>query len=121
MEEEFVRFVVTSLVSHPDEVKIERKKDNKGILLELSVASDDLGQVIGRRGNTVQAIRTVLRALSSKNGSRVNLKVIDTDKAVVSADDAQTVEKPTTEIVEKPDESLRKLRDDLADLRDNAL
>jgi len=77
IDQEFVEFIVKSLVNEPDSVKIERSIDEKGVLLELTVAADDLGRVIGKRGNTAQSIRTLLRALGTKNDARYNLKIVD--------------------------------------------
>jgi len=79
IDQQFVEFVVKALVGSPDEVKIERTIDEKGVLLELTVAPDDLGRVIGKRGGTAQSLRTLLRALGTKNDARYNLKIVDTD------------------------------------------
>ncbi len=77
IDQQFVEFVVKSLVSKPDEVKIERRIDEKGVLLELTVDPEDLGRVIGKRGATAQSLRTLLRALGTKNDARYNLKIVD--------------------------------------------
>jgi predicted RNA-binding protein YlqC (UPF0109 family) len=77
IDEEFVAFVVKSLVGKPDAVTIERRIDEKGVLLELTVDPEDLGRVIGKRGATAQSLRTLLRALGTKNDARYNLKIID--------------------------------------------
>lgn len=77
IDQQFVEFVVKSLVSKPDEVKVERRIDEKGVLLELTVDPEDLGRVIGKRGATAQSIRTLLRALGTKNDARYNLKIVD--------------------------------------------
>jgi hypothetical protein len=77
IDEQFVEFVVKSLVNKPDSVKVERRIDEKGVLLELTVDPEDLGRVIGKRGATAQSIRTLLRALGTKNDARYNLKIID--------------------------------------------
>src|SRR5471030_257366 len=74
---QFIEFVVKSLVNNPDAVKIDRRIDEKGVLLELTVDPEDLGRVIGKRGGTAQSIRTLLRALGTKNDARYNLKIID--------------------------------------------
>src|SRR4051794_10567613 len=78
IDQQFIEYIVKSLVSNPDEVKIERRIDEKGVLLELSVDPEDLGRVIGKRGATAQSLRTLLRALGTKNDARYNLKIIDT-------------------------------------------
>ncbi|HSW80665.1 MAG TPA: KH domain-containing protein [Candidatus Saccharimonadales bacterium] len=77
IDQQFVEFVVKSLVSKPDEVKVERRIDEKGVLLELTVDPEDLGRVIGKRGATAQSLRTLLRALGTKNDARYNLKIVD--------------------------------------------
>lgn len=77
IDQQFVEFVVKSLVSNPDAVSIERRIDEKGVLLELSVDPEDLGRVIGKRGATAQSLRTLLRALGTKNDARYNLKIVD--------------------------------------------
>lgn len=79
IDQQFVEFVVKALVSNPDDVHIERTIDEKGVLLELTVDPEDLGRVIGKRGGTAQSIRTLLRALGTKNEARYNLKIVDTD------------------------------------------
>lgn len=80
IDQQFVEFVVKSLVSHPDKVSIERRVDEKGVLLELTVHPEDLGRVIGKRGATAQSIRTLLRALGTKQEARYNLKIVDVDR-----------------------------------------
>lgn len=77
IDQQFVEYVVKSLVSKPDSVKIERRIDEKGVLLELTVDPEDLGRVIGKHGATAQSLRTLLRALGTKNDARYNLKIID--------------------------------------------
>lgn len=74
-DQEFVEFVVKSLVDHPDDVKIERGVDEMGVLLNLKVHPEDMGQVIGKNGSTARAIRTLLRIIGLKNHARVNLKI----------------------------------------------
>lgn len=76
-DEQFVEFIVRQLVENPDDVSIQRSVDEKGVLLELTVNPTDLGRVIGKRGATAQSIRTLLRALGTKNNARYNLKVVD--------------------------------------------
>ena len=77
IDQQFIEYIIKSLVSKPDEVKIERRIDEKGVLLELSVDPEDLGRVIGKRGATAQSLRTLLRALGTKQDARYNLKIID--------------------------------------------
>ena len=74
-DQQFLEFVIKSLVDNPDYVKINRTVDEMGVLLSLSVNRDDMGKVIGRSGATAKAIRTVLRVVGMKNDARVNLKI----------------------------------------------
>lgn len=77
IDQQFVEYIVKSLVNKPDAVKIDRRIDEKGVLLELTVDPEDLGRVIGKRGATAQSLRTLLRALGTKNEARYNLKIVD--------------------------------------------
>lgn len=77
IDQQFVEFIVKTIVSKPDEVQIKRTIDEKGVLLELTVNQEDLGRVIGKRGTAAQALRTLLRALGTKNDARYNLKIVD--------------------------------------------
>jgi predicted RNA-binding protein YlqC (UPF0109 family) len=77
IDQQFIEFVVKSLVGNPDAVSVDRRVDEKGVLLELTVDPEDLGRVIGKRGATAQSLRTLLRALGTKNDARYNLKIID--------------------------------------------
>ena len=77
IDQQFIEYIVKSLVGNPDAVKIDRRIDEKGVLLELTVDQEDLGRVIGKRGATAQSLRTLLRALGTKNDARYNLKIVD--------------------------------------------
>ncbi|HPG37575.1 MAG TPA: KH domain-containing protein, partial [Candidatus Saccharibacteria bacterium] len=77
IDQQFVEYVVKSLVEKPDAVVIDRRVDEKGVLLELTVDPEDLGRVIGKRGATAQSLRTLLRALGTKNEARYNLRIVD--------------------------------------------
>lgn len=74
-DQEFLEKLVKSIVDHPDDVKIDRKVDEMGVLLTLHVNAGDMGQVVGRQGVTAKAIRTLLRIIGVKNNARVNLKI----------------------------------------------
>lgn len=76
-DKELLETIVTSIVNKPDEVSVEREVDEMGVLLTLKVAPDDMGNIIGRKGQTAQAIRTLLKILGAKNNARVNLKIHD--------------------------------------------
>ncbi len=109
IDQQFVEFIVKSLVSQPDAVQIERRIDEKGVLLELTVDPEDLGRVIGKRGATAQSIRTLLRALGTKNDARYNLKIVDVDRpdgmAAAPADDTPDDTQPVvaTPLTDEPD------------------
>jgi len=90
IDQQFVEYIVKSLVGKPDAVQIERRIDEKGVLLELTVDPEDLGRVIGKRGATAQSLRTLLRALGTKNDARYNLKIVDVSGGQYTpADDTQ--------------------------------
>jgi predicted RNA-binding protein YlqC (UPF0109 family) len=85
IDQQFIEYIVKSLVGNPDAVQVERRIDEKGVLLELTVDPEDLGRVIGKRGATAQSLRTLLRALGTKNDARYNLKIIDNGEPRPSA------------------------------------
>lgn len=74
-DQEFLEYLVKSLVDHPDDVKVARKVDEMGVLLTLKVNPMDMGQVVGREGSTAKSIRSLLRIVGIKNNARVNLKI----------------------------------------------
>ncbi len=74
-DKDFLEFLVKALVDHPDDVHVDRKVDEMGVLLSLRVNSMDMGQVVGRQGATAKAIRSLLRIVGVKNNARVNLKI----------------------------------------------
>ena len=74
-DQEFLEFLVKSIVDHPDDVKVERRVDEMGVLLSLKVNKEDMGQVVGRQGATANAIRSLLRIVGVKHDARVNLKI----------------------------------------------
>lgn len=76
-DQQFVEFVVKALVDHPDDVKTERTVDEMGVLITLHLNQQDMGQVIGRSGQTAKAIRTLLRVVGAKHKARVNLKIYE--------------------------------------------
>jgi hypothetical protein len=76
-DQSFVEYVVRALVDNPDAVQSERTVDEMGVLITLKVDQKDLGQVIGRNGQTAKSIRTLLRVVGAKNQARVNLKIYE--------------------------------------------
>lgn len=75
VDQEFLDYVVRALVDNPDAVKTERKVDEMGVLITLTVDPADMGKIIGRSGQTAKAIRSLLRVVGIKNNARVNLKI----------------------------------------------
>lgn len=135
IDQQFIEYIVKSLVGNPDAVSVVRTIDEKGVLLELTVDPEDLGRVIGRRGSTAQSLRALLRALGTKNSARYNLKIVNNDQpgdgtADDNSSDAttsdETTEEPvdnvSDETVENDDEResdyAKKSRQELADLDD---
>ncbi len=111
IDQQFVEFVVKSLVGKPEAVKVERRIDEKGVLLELTVDPEDLGRVIGKRGATAQSLRTLLRALGTKNDARYNLKIVDNGEGGHARternemmDDGGKADSPSTSSAAMPDD-----------------
>lgn len=71
----FLETVVKLMVDHPNDIKVDRRVDEMGVLITLDVNPEDMGKIIGRKGNTAKAIRTLLRVVGMKNNARVNLKI----------------------------------------------
>lgn len=76
-DKQFLETMVKSIVGNPNAVNVERTVDERGVLLTLKIDPADMGYVIGRKGQTAQAIRTLLKIVGAKNNSRVNLKIYD--------------------------------------------
>ncbi|MEK7557997.1 MAG: KH domain-containing protein [Patescibacteria group bacterium] len=76
-DKSFLEFVVKAIVSMPDAVSVERTVDEMGVLLTLKIDQSDMGYVIGRKGQTAQALRTLLKIIGAKNNARVNLKIYE--------------------------------------------
>lgn len=135
IDQQFVEYIVKTLVNNPGNVAVDRTIDEKGVLLSLTVDPEDVGRVIGKRGATAQSIRTLLRALGTKNDARYNLKIVNTDnfeggeakapKAAPKAAEApakeaaeEVAEEPAEEVEETSSELAEKTRAELADLDD---
>ncbi len=80
-DKDFLEFVLQSLVTKPDDILIERKIDEMGVLYIVKVAKEDISKVIGKQGQTVKAIRLLLKTVGYLNHVRANLK-IDTDTKI---------------------------------------
>ena len=75
VDQEFLEYLIKALVDHPEDVKIDRKVDEMGVLLSLKVHPEDMGQIIGKEGSTARSIRSLVRIVGLKNHARVNLKI----------------------------------------------
>ena len=129
IDQQFVEYIVKTLVNNPDKVSVERKIDEKGVLLSLTVDPEDVGRVIGKRGITAQSIRMLLRALGTKQDARYNLKIVNTDEdesaprpKKAAKEDAPVNETDEAiddeETPEETSELAEKTRAELADLDD---
>lgn len=76
-QKELVEFIAKSLVDNPDQVTVRETEGDQSSTLELSVARDDLGKIIGKQGRTARAIRTLLGAVSAKTKKRVVLEILE--------------------------------------------
>lgn len=74
-DQDFLEYLIKAMVDHPEDVKVERKVDEMGVLLSLKVNPEDMGQIIGRQGATAKAIRSLVRLVGLKHHARVNLKI----------------------------------------------
>ena len=77
MEKELVEFVVKGLVDVPEEVSVNVIEGEKSTILELKVAQEDVGKVIGKQGRIAKAIRTILSASATRDGRRATLEILD--------------------------------------------
>jgi len=80
-DQEFLEYLVKGLVDHPEDVKIDRKVDEMGVLLSLKVNPEDMGQIIGKAGATARSIRSLVRIVGLKAHARVNLKIEEPEGA----------------------------------------
>jgi predicted RNA-binding protein YlqC (UPF0109 family) len=77
MEKDLVEYIVKTLVDDPSQVNISVVEGQKSTILELKVAPEDIGKVIGKRGRIAKAIRTVLMAATARSGKRTELEILD--------------------------------------------
>jgi predicted RNA-binding protein YlqC (UPF0109 family) len=73
---ELVTYVAKSLVDDPDAVSVEVHEEDGGQVIELSVAEDDMGKVIGRNGSVAKALRTLLKVVATREGSPISLEIV---------------------------------------------
>ena len=106
-DEQFVEDTVKAIVDNPDSVKVERSVDEMGVLITLAVHPEDMGNLIGRNGNTAKAIRTLLRIVGAKNNARVNLKILEPEGSTHVRRPAPSTEAPKSNNVEDAIEDLK--------------
>ncbi len=83
-DQDFLEYLIKALVDHPEDVKVDRRVDEMGVLLSLKVNPEDMGQIIGREGSTAKSIRSLVRIVGLKNHARVNLKIEEPEGGRVS-------------------------------------
>lgn len=79
-DEQFLEYVAKAILDNPDGVKVRRSLDAKGVLLNLEVSPEDMGQIIGREGMTIQAVRLLTKIVGLKNGCRTAVIVDEPEK-----------------------------------------
>jgi predicted RNA-binding protein YlqC (UPF0109 family) len=91
-DQAFLESVVKAIVANPADVTVTRTIDEMGVLLTLKINPADMGYIIGRKGQTAQAIRTLLRIVGAKNNARVNLKIYEPEGSRQARQDARPTE-----------------------------
>lgn len=112
-DKDFLEYIVKALVDHPDDVKIERKVDEMGVLLSLTINAEDMGQIIGKAGSTARSIRNLVRIIGLKNHARVNLKIEEPEGSTYKREERKEYTQEPKEAV--VDES--NVKTDLDDLK----
>lgn len=79
---DFVAYIVKNLVDHPEKVQINEIGGTQTLIIELAVEKSDIGKIIGKKGKTINAIRTLLMSVASRNGIRVNLEIIEDNERI---------------------------------------
>jgi len=103
-DQEFLEHIIRNIVTNPDDVKVERIIDERGVLLTLSINPADMGFVIGRKGQTAQAVRTLLKIVGAQSNARVNLKINEPEGSE-RGPRPSTPSAPSTPVVEEIDTS----------------
>lgn len=116
-DRDFVEYVVKMLVDNPDDVKVERKIDEMGVLITLDVNPQDMGMVIGREGMTAKALRTLLRVIGARNSARVNLKINEPEGSLRPAREPRESYAAPVVDTPKPVEEKKTLDDVMNDIR----
>ncbi|MCH9608893.1 MAG: hypothetical protein S4CHLAM45_05890 [Chlamydiales bacterium] len=102
--EEFVAYIVKNLVSVPEEVKVSSRDEGEYLRIEMRVAQEDVGKIIGRKGNTINALRAIVRTVATRLGRRVQVELLQDDKPrKVVAEEAEPEAVSTEETAAKED------------------
>lgn len=78
--EDFVAYIIKNLVSKPEDVKVSSSDQQEQICIEIRVAAEDVGKVIGRRGNTINALRTIVRTVATRLGRKAQVELVQPDQ-----------------------------------------
>src|SRR3990167_3879356 len=133
-DQQFVETVVRAIVDYPDDVKVERTVDERGVFIQLSINPEDMGKVIGKEGRTAKALRTLLRIVGAKENARVNLKIVEPEGSTFNqhrddrvenepAQEADRMEKPEPKVAEGKSEIIKeapKIEPDIQPAEENA-
>ncbi|MDD4352335.1 MAG: KH domain-containing protein [Candidatus Gracilibacteria bacterium] len=84
-DQAFIEYVLKSIVSMPDAVKVTRVIDELGVLITVEIAKEDMGTVIGKNGQTAKSLRTLLRVIGAKENARVNMKIVEPGEVAAAA------------------------------------
>ena len=95
LDKEFVEYIIKNIVNNPNDVVINRKTDEMGVLIEVTVNPTDMGLLIGRAGTTAKAIRILARIIGMRNNARVNLRIIEPEGSThIRREDAEKPQAP---------------------------
>ncbi len=90
--EDFVAYIIKNLVSKPDNVSVSLSEDQGQIFIEIRVAAEDVGKVIGRRGNTINALRTIVRTVATRLGRKAQVELIQPDQETCLMEESESEE-----------------------------
>jgi len=96
----FVEGIIKAIVANPNDVRIDRIVDERGVLLTVNVNPTDIGYVIGKKGQNVNAIRTLAKIVGAKNNARVNLKVMEPEGSRRSMEQREPREEVSADMVD---------------------
>lgn len=74
---DFVKYTLEQICEHKDSIEVEHKVDDLGVLISVTVAEGDMGKLIGKNGQTISALRTLVRIIGARENERINLKVLE--------------------------------------------